>query len=94
MKNIMDKIAKVKINPRYDISVADTMKILEGNNGDMVGTCFDGFRIGYLQGCKAAKAETRGYKKAIIEMLTAINKEQAIQRIYNLVQYFYEKDEK
>ena len=90
MKNIMEKTADVEFNPRYDMSARDLLKILN-ENGSGAGAVIGGFRFGYMQGYKAAKAETRGNKKAVIEMVAAINNEQAIQRIYNLVYYFYMK---
>ena len=58
MKNVVEKSKSTlgKINPHYDISVLNVKEIYEKSSSpfDMICT---GFRFGYIQGMKAAKAE-------------------------------------
>lgn len=58
-KNMMDQINKVKVNRRYDMSFGNILDLLEDSGGDQVRLLCKGFRFGYLQGVKAAKAEAR-----------------------------------
>lgn len=47
-----------KINPRYDMTLGNIKQIGEENNS-LYGVINDSFRLGYVQGMKAAKAEMR-----------------------------------
>ena len=61
----MEKIesTRSKVNPYYDMRVKDLQEIYE--NSQSVFDCIaNGFRFGYLQGVKAAKAEIRKYGDA------------------------------
>lgn len=58
MKNIMEKIKKVKINPHYDISVRETTEIYMHSKGAF-DLLHNAFTAGYMQGEKAAKAKKR-----------------------------------
>jgi len=65
VKNVMEKVNSMKgnINPYYDIGILDLKTLIEANRFDVLNCTCDGFRLGYLQGMKAAKAEA---KKAAI----------------------------
>lgn len=58
MKNIMEKIEKIKINPHYDISLRKTTEIYTYSKGvfDLISNAFT---AGYMQGKKAARAEMK-----------------------------------
>lgn len=60
-KNIMEAIEAVTetIDPCYDMSIR-SMKDIYGNSRDSHDLIYNGFRYGYLQGMKAAKAEMKG----------------------------------
>lgn len=47
-----------KINPHYDMTVGN-MRQIRKENDDWFGMINDSFRLGYVQGMKAAKAEMR-----------------------------------
>ena len=62
MKNIMEKIAGVKINPCYDAPGENVLEVAD-KSGSRIEAVTDGFKFGYLQGYKAAKAEMRRKEK-------------------------------
>lgn len=62
MKNIMEKIAGVKINPCYDAPGENVLEVAD-KSGNRIEAVINGFRFGYLQGYKAAKAEMRRTSK-------------------------------
>lgn len=62
MKNIMEKIAGVKINPCYDVPGENVLEVAD-KSGNRIEAVINGFRFGYLQGCKATKAEMRRTSK-------------------------------
>lgn len=60
MKNIIEKAENMvgKIDPRYDISCDQVIEVVNHYKGRLeCGTMF--FRLGYMQGQKAAKAEQK-----------------------------------
>lgn len=60
MKNTIQKANEVisKINPRYDMKQKEIEEIYENANNPIKAICIS-FRLGYLQGTKAARAEIR-----------------------------------
>lgn len=60
-KDIMKTIDSTTqlVNPRYDVSFDDAKTIAKHSNGD-IDKVYNGFRLGFLQGMKAAKAEMKG----------------------------------
>lgn len=63
MKDIMKKIAEVKVNPCYDIPGENVLEIMDKSGSKKAAAVINGFRIGYLQGYKAAKAEIARIKE-------------------------------
>jgi len=61
IKNVIEKAEAMteKINPAYDISCMHVAEIYEGSGGDWYRSIANGFKIGYMQGMKAAKAEMK-----------------------------------
>lgn len=59
-KNVMLKIKEAKkiINPYYDVRIRDAQEIICQTTGS-IDLVVNGFRLGYLQGHKAAKAEMK-----------------------------------
>lgn len=47
------------VNPRYDISGDNMKEIIDSSGGAYELVC-NGFRLGYVQGMKAAKSELKG----------------------------------
>lgn len=58
IKDVLKKAEAVKISQRYDISCAQVVEIYQGS-GDWYRAISNGFKIGYMQGMKAARAEMR-----------------------------------
>ena len=58
MKNLIQKIEKIKINPRYDIFTDDYITILRYCDGNTVKSMCYPFLAGYMQGTKAEKARS------------------------------------
>lgn len=60
MQNIIEKSKLMigKINPRYDMQIKEIDEICK-NSENPIDMIYDGFRFGYLQGMKAAKAEMK-----------------------------------
>lgn len=58
MKNIYKMIEKVKTDPAYTMTGPQLFEIAN-HSEDRYSHVYDGFRFGYLQGMKAAKAERR-----------------------------------
>lgn len=60
MKSTIQKANEAisKINPRYDMKQKDIEEIYENTNNQIKAICVS-FRLGYLQGTKAARAELR-----------------------------------
>lgn len=60
IKNVLEKAESMigKINPRYDISVLQVAEIHQ-ESGDWYRAITNAFRIGYMQGVKATKAEMK-----------------------------------
>ena len=53
-----------KVNNRYDLTANEMNDIYQKYKNDMVGLIGCPFRLGYLQGSKAVKAEMRKEKLA------------------------------
>ena len=62
MKKLIEKIEKVKVNPRYDIFCDDYSVILKHCEGNTVKAMCYSFLAGYMQGAKAEKARLRKSK--------------------------------
>lgn len=60
-RTVKEKIANVKVNPRYDASFKDTVEVLRLSK-EPFEMFHIAFRFGYLQGSKAAKKELGGLK--------------------------------
>lgn len=63
MKNVTEKIAESRRikNPKYDLTYPEILCLMKKEN-NLFGTIADSFHVGYLQGYKAAKAQSRGVK--------------------------------
>lgn len=59
VKDVMRKIDEVNIDPKYDMGAAQIKEIAKRSNGQPYNMLFCGFRFGYFQGMKAAKAEQK-----------------------------------
>lgn len=61
IKNVIEKAEAMtgKINPAYNINCMHVVEIYEGSGGDWFRSIVNGFKIGYMQGMKAAKAEMK-----------------------------------
>ena len=58
IKSVYKSIDGLKIDENYDLFAAQITEIANHSADRFTGIC-DGFRFGYLQGMKAAKAERR-----------------------------------
>ncbi len=56
-----DRSKGVKINPRYDLRFAELMELVEQYKGQPFDLGVACFRIGYMQGTKAAKKKAPPY---------------------------------
>ncbi len=59
MNNIIEKIKKVKVNRYYDITTEDYKTICESSKANPGKTFYYFFLAGYMQGKKAAIAESK-----------------------------------
>lgn len=60
IKNVVEKAEKMrgKINPLYDISCYQLIELYDTSRG-IYEALSKAFRVGYMQGMKAAKQETK-----------------------------------
>ena len=58
IKDVLKKAETVRVSQRYAISCAQVAEIYQGSGGWYTAIC-NGFKIGYMRGMKAAKAEMR-----------------------------------
>lgn len=58
IKSVYKAIDKLKIDENYDLCVVQIAEIADHSADRFTDIC-DGFRFGYLQGMKAAKAKRR-----------------------------------
>ena len=61
-KSLMDKINEVKVKTPYRLRTKDCFEIKQMSE-DGFDAILNGFRLGYLQGMKAARAEAKKARK-------------------------------
>lgn len=67
MKRNMEKIvAETKKNERYDLTIKETIELLQlalGSTDDTIHAITTAFTYGYAMGCRATKAAEKSAKK-------------------------------
>ncbi len=59
MKNLIEKINKLKVNNRYMLYAEDAVTLLEHSENNLFILVNNSFLFGYMQGHKAAIAELK-----------------------------------
>lgn len=62
MKDLMEQIHSVKVNPEYAISLTDYRIIYDNSKNDVFLLMHNSFLVGYMQGQKAEQEESKKYK--------------------------------
>lgn len=61
MKSITERTNKLKVNPRYDLTVGELYKLNREAGDGLPNLIYLAFKFGYLRGAQAAhKTERRG----------------------------------
>lgn len=97
MKNAMETSLSVagKINSRYDMNHDEMNEIYQATKNDAFEMIYEAFRIGYMKGEKAAKAEVKvrlvekpkyknEYRTAISNNLKTIKNTMDLENLYKL----------
>ena len=59
IKNIIEKISKVKVDSFYDLPAECIPEIIQYSKGDIVRIIYNSFLAGYMQGRKSAFAKIK-----------------------------------